>query len=213
MKVLLLSGSPRKGGNTTRALQEVATALEAQGIETELMELGPQAVRGCTACGWCSREGKNQCVFNDDLCNEFIAKAATCDGFVVGSPVYYAGANGSLISLLDRAFYAGGSVFRYKPAAGVAVARRAGTTLTVDQINKYFQINCMPVVSSSYWTLVHGREKGEAAFDGEGLHTMRVLGDNMAWLLKCIAAGKDAGIEPSMEPKIMTNFVRSDLEG
>ena len=147
-----------------------------------------------------------------DCCNELIAKAAECDGFIVGSPVYYAGMAGSLRALMDRMFYAGGTNFRMKPAAGVAVARRAGAIEAADQINKYFQINCQPIVSSSYWNIAYGRNPGEAQGDGEGLHTMRVLGRNMAWMLKCIEAGRAAGINPpELEPKVMTNVVREDL--
>lgn len=213
MKVLLINGSARPKGNTNRSLEEVASALQAQGVETEIVWIGAKAIHGCTACGTCSRLGNNQCVFKDDPCNEFIAKAAEADGIVIGSPVYYAGMNGSLVSLLDRMFYAGGSVMRFKPAAGIAVARRAGTTLTVDQINKYFQINCMPLVSSTYWTVAHGRAPEEAVGDAEGMYTMRTLGTNMAWLLKCIEAGKAAGVPvPELEPgKPMTNMVREDV--
>ena len=199
MKALLINGSPRWKGNTNRALEEVAGALEAEGLECEIAWIGNKPIRG-------------RCVFDDDPCNELIAKAAEADAIVIGSPVYYAGANGSLIGLLDRMFYAGGPLMRFKPAAGVAVARRAGTTLTVDQINKYFQINCMPVASSTYWALAHGRAEGEVAGDGEGLHTLRMLGRNLAWLAKSLEAGRAAGIEPpAVEPKVMTNFVRDDL--
>ena len=209
MKVLLINGSPRKNGNTHTALTEVAKTLEAEGIECELAWIGNKPIRGCTACGTCSKKGDDRCVFDDDICNEMIEKAADADGYVIGSPVYYAGANGTIISLLDRMFYAGGSLFRFKPAAGIAVARRAGATLTVDQINKYFQINCMPVVSSTYWCNAYGQTEGQTVADEEGMHTMRTLGRNMAWMMKSFEAARAAGIEaPEIEPKPFYNFVR-----
>lgn len=212
MKVLLVNGSPRKNGNTGRALEECAAALNQEGIETELIWIGAQPIRGCTACGVCSRNCNNQCIFDDDIVNPLIRKAAEADGYIFGSPVYYAGLNGSLKSLMDRMFYAGGSVMRQKPAAGVACARRAGTTITADEINKFFQINAMPVVSSTYWSIVHGRGAGEVEGDGEGLQTMRNLGRSMAWLMKCIQAGANAGIQPpALERGTMTNMVRADL--
>lgn len=214
MKALLINGSPRWKGNTNRALEEVAGALEAEGLECEIAWIGNKPIRGCIACGICSRNGDGRCVFDDDPCNELIAKAAEADAIVIGSPVYYAGANGSLIGLLDRMFYAGGPLMRFKPAAGVAVARRAGAVEAADQINKYFQINSMPVVGSSYWGIAFGRTPGEAEGDGEGLHTMRTLGRNMAWLLRCIEAGREAGVPvPEIEPKVMTNYVRADVLG
>ena len=212
MKVLLINGSPRMAGNTARALKEAAAALQAEGVETEIAWIGNKEIRGCIACGICGKKGDNRCVFDSDPCNELIAKAAEADGFIVGSPVYYAGMAGSLRALMDRMFYAGGANFRFKPAAGVAVARRAGAVEAADQINKYFQINCQPLVSSAYWGLAYGRGPGEVAGDDEGLHTMRVLARNMAWLLKCLDAGREAGIEaPEMEPKPFTNFVREDV--
>ncbi|MCI8367388.1 MAG: flavodoxin family protein [Eggerthellaceae bacterium] len=212
MKVLLVNGSPRKNGNTDRALEECAAVLNAEGIETELIWIGAQPIRGCTACGACTRNGDNKCIFDDDLVNPLIRMAAEADGYIFGSPVYYAGLNGSLKSLMDRMFYAGGSVMRQKPAAGIACARRAGSTLTADEINKFFQINGMPVVSSTYWNVVHGRGAGEVVGDGEGLQTMRNLGRSMAWLLKCIEAGAAAGIAaPELERGCMTNMVREDL--
>lgn len=214
VKVLLINGSPRWKGNTNRALEEAAAALQAEGVETELVWIGNKEIRGCIACGICGKTGEKRCVFGEDCCNDLIAKGAECDGFIVGSPVYYAGMAGSLRALMDRMFYAGGANFRFKPAAGIAVARRAGAIEAADQINKYFQINCQPLVSSSYWNLAYGRTPGEAEGDGEGLHTMRVLGRNMAWMLKCIEAGRAAGINaPEMEPKVMTNVVREDLLG
>lgn len=214
MKALLINGSPRMAGNTARALKEAAAALEAEGVETEIAWIGNKEIRGCIACGICGKKGDNRCVFDNDPCNELIQKAAAADGLIVGSPVYYAGAAGSLIALLDRLFYAGGSLLRFKPAAGVGVARRAGAIEAADQINKYFQINSMPVVGSSYWGIAFGRTPGEVEGDGEGLHTMRTLGRNMAWLLKCIEAGREAGVPvPEIEPKVMTNYVRADVLG
>ncbi len=212
MKVLLINGSPRMKGNTNRALEEVARTLNEEGVETEIAWITNKPIRGCIACGICSRTGDNRCVFDEDCCNELIQKAAEADGIIVGTPVYYAGASGEIRSLMDRMFYAGGSLLRFKPAAGIAVARRAGTIEAVDQINKYFQINCMPVVSSTYWGLSYGREPGETARDGEGMHTMRTLGRNMAWLLKSLEAARAAGINPpEIEPKAWTHVVREDL--
>lgn len=210
MKVLLLNGSPAKSRGTHTALAAVAEALEAEGVRAEEAWLGAGAVRPCVGCGACARSGEGCCVFADDVVNSLIEKAEEADGLVVGSPVYYAGANGSLLAALDRMFYAGGASMRFKPAAAVAVARRAGTTPTIDQINKYFQINCMPVVSSNYWPMAHGRANAEEVLrDEEGMQVMRVLGRNMAWLLKAIEAGRAAGIEPpALEPKVMTNFIR-----
>ncbi|WP_251198590.1 flavodoxin family protein [Anaerotardibacter muris] len=208
MKVLLINGSPRHKGNTQRALEEVAAALQADDIEAEIAWIGNKPIRGCTACGWCGKTGENRCTFDDDRCNELIQKAGEADGLIVGSPVYFAGANGSVISLLDRMFYAGGALMRYKPAAGVGIARRGGTIETVDQIQKYFQIYGMPVVSSAYWNIAYGRDPKEVECDGEGMHTMRQLGHNMAWLLKCIEAGREAGVEHTIEDKVSTNFIR-----
>lgn len=212
MKVLLINGSPRMKGNTNRALEECAAALQTEGIETEIAWITNKPIRGCIACGICSRTGDNRCVFDEDPCNELIQKAAEADGLIVGSPVYYAGASGEIRSLLDRMFYAGGSVMRFKPAAGIGVARRAGAVEAADQINKYFQINNMPVVSGSYWGLSYGRMPGETEADGEGMQTMRTIARNMAWLLKSLEAAKAAGVNPpEVEPKVMTNFVREDV--
>lgn len=207
MKVLLLNGSPHKEGCTNRALVEVEGALHAEGIHTEMVHLGNKAIHGCIACGTCMKIGA--CVFEDDPVNEFIEKMKKADGLIVGSPVYYASANGALFSFLDRLFYAGGREFAYKPGAAIASARRAGTTATLDALNKYFTIAQMPLVSSSYWNMVHGRNPEEVEQDLEGLYTMRTLGKNMAWLLKCIEAGKSAGISlPEKEEKVWTNFIR-----
>lgn len=205
MKVLLLNGSPREKGCTNRALEEAEKALNEDGIETEIFHIGTKPVSGCVACGYCKKAGK--CAI-DDRVNEFTAKAKEADAFIFGSPVYYASANGSLLSFLDRAFYSGGAAMRYKPGAAVVSCRRAGSCATFDILNKYFTINCMPVVSSNYWNEVHGANPEDVEKDEEGLQTMRVLGYNTAWLLKCLALGKEKGIVAKSEEKIKTNFVR-----
>ncbi len=208
MKVLLVNGSPRKDGNTSVALAQVAEALEVDGIDAEVFWLGNKPVNDCIACGRCAELG-GRCIIGNDVVNELIAKAGQADGFVFGAPVYYAHPTGRILSVMDRAFYAGGAAFRHKPAAAVAVARRAGTTASFDVINKHFTINQMPVVSSTYWNNVHGRTPGEASQDEEGLRTMRNLAHNMAWMLRCIEAGRAAGIEPPVaEQGPMTNFIR-----
>lgn len=204
MKVLLVNGSFHQKGCTYTALCEVAKALNANGIQTEIYQIG-NATSGCRGCRACKKLGK--CVIDDGV-NEFVEKAANFDGFVFGSPVYYASAAGALVSFMDRAFYSGGRNFTYKPAAAVVSCRRAGASTTFDVINKYFTINNMPVVGSNYWNEIHGNTAEEAAQDEEGLQTMRVLGNNMAWLLKCIELGKLEGLEPVKEKKIMTNFIR-----
>ncbi len=208
MKVLLINGSPNESGCTYTALCEAAGALEREGIETEIFQMGKQPVRGCIGCGGCARKGDGRCVFGDDAVNRALEKAETADGYIIGSPVYFASANGSLIAMLDRMFYAG-KCFSYKPAAAVVSARRAGTTASLDEIGKYFSIRNMPVVSSKYWTMVHGNTPEEVRQDLEGMQNMRVLGRNMAWLLKCLEAGKQAGIAiPEPETPVKTNFIR-----
>lgn len=209
MKVLLINGSSNKNGCTYTALSEITKVLNKERIDTEIIQIGNTAIRDCCGCQTCRKNG-GTCVFNDDIVNEIIEKAKTADGFVFGSPVYYAHPSGRLISLLDRVFYAGGAAFAYKPSAGIVSARRAGTTASFDVINKYFTINNMPIVSSSYWNMVHGAQNSpqDVMKDEEGLHTMRMVGYNMSWLLKCIEAGKSSGIEPTKEPKIFTNFIR-----
>ena len=204
MKVLLINGSPHKEGNTFIALSEVAKALEANGVEAEIVSIGAKAVQGCIACGRCAELGR--CAFKDDLYNKVREKLETIDGIIVGSPVYYAGPNGSLCAFLDRLFYSAGALLAYKPAASVAVCRRGGASATFDRLNKYFTINNMPVVSSQYWNSVHGRLPGEAAQDIEGLQTMRVLGRNMAWMLKSLKQGGEP--VPEREPWTPTNFIR-----
>ncbi len=204
MKVLLINGSPRRNGNTRRALSEVASALNECGIETEVINIGTRAVQGCIACGQCKDTGR--CAMGDELYETVRAKAEAADGLVVGSPTYYAGPNGSLCALLDRLFYSASDVLQYKPAASVAVCRRSGASANFDRLNKYFTITNMPVVSSNYWNNVHGATPGEVEQDAEGLQTMRILGRNMAWLLKSLHQG---GQQPPVpEKKIKTNFVR-----
>ena len=205
MKVLLIKGSPRANGCTFTALSEVAKTLEECGIETEIAQIGNKAIRGCIGCGGC--KGKKRCVFNDDLTNEMIDKMEQADGLIIGSPVYFASPNGNLISMLDRFFYAG-DCFAHKPAAAVVSARRAGTTVSLDDLNKYFGIRQMPVVSSTYWNMVHGNSPEDVMMDKEGLQTMRNLGRNMAWMLKCIESGKKEGIlPPAAESGSRTNFI------
>ena len=207
MKVLLLNGSPHPHGCTFTALSEVAKTLEENGVEAEILQIGAKPVRGCIACGGCA--GKGRCAFGDDIVNTLIEKMEQADGFIVGSPVYYASANGAVECILDRAFYAGGKAFVHKPAAAVASARRAGTTATLDELTKYFTISQMPVVSSTYWPMVHGNKPEDVAKDEEGLQVMRNLDRNMAWLLKCIEAGKQAGVQvPEAERQYRTNFIR-----
>ncbi|MDR1793494.1 MAG: flavodoxin family protein [Bacteroidales bacterium] len=205
MKVLLINGSPHEKGCTYTALCEVAKALNADGIETEIIHIGGDNIRGCSACMACKESG--HCVYNDPV-NEVIEKAKTADGFIFGSPVHYSGISGTMKTFLDRLFYAGAKELAYKPGAGVVSARRAGTTASLQQLNQYFTINNMPVVSSQYWNMVHGNKPEDVLKDREGLQIMRTLGHNMAWLLKSIEAGKKAGITlPETEPRERTNFI------
>jgi len=206
MKVLLLNGSSRKNGTTFTALEEISVALNKEQIETEIFQLGNPELRDCSGCCACRRLGK--CAY-DDIVNEFVKKARLANGFVFGSPVYYAHPSGRILSFLDRAFYSAASAFAYKPAAAVAAARRSGTTASFDVLNKYFAICNMPIVTSQYWNNIYGNGMEQARQDEEGLQTMRQLGYNMAWILKCIEAGRTAGvIRPEPETKIKTNFIR-----
>lgn len=211
MKVLLVNGSPHKQGCTYTALSEVAFALNQEGIETDFFWIENKVIGGCISCFQCAN--KKKCVF-DDKVNEFTKLALDFDGFIFGSPVYYAGMNGSLMSFMDRAFFSSSAKephpFRFKPAAAVVSARRAGTTAALDQINKYFFHQQMPIVTSRYWNMVHGNSPEEVKQDAEGLQIMRYLGRNMAWILKLKEAGKIAGIqEPSDEKqRFVTNFIR-----
>ena len=204
MKVLLINGSPRRNGCTFTALSEVEKTLHREGIETELVQLGAKAVQGCIACGRCKTLGR--CVF-DDLVNETAPKLEAADGLVVGSPVYYASANGSLIAFLDRLFYS--TPFDKTMKAGAAVLScRGGASASFDELNKYFTISGMPVVSSQYWNSVHGNTPEEVGQDLEGLQIMRTLGRNMAFLVKSIALGREKLGLPEKEPRVSTNFIR-----
>ncbi len=205
MKVLMINGSPRQGGNTAIALAEMEKVFIANGIQVETVQVGSIDIRGCLGCGYCYKNGR--CAI-DDVVNDLAAKLEACDGLVVGSPVYYAAANGTLVSLLDRLFYSSSCDKTMKVGASVAVARRGGCSATFDQLNKYFTISGMPVASSQYWNSVHGRKVGEAAEDAEGLQTMRTLAQNMTFLMKSIALGKDAYGLPEKEPRQSTHFIR-----
>ena len=205
MRVLLINGSPRIKGNTSIALAEVAKVLETAGIETITVHIGVDPMRGCVACGAC-RKNNTRCAFSDALYDNLRAILEEgIDGLVVGSPVYYAGPNGSLCALLDRLFYSSGALLAYKPAAAVAVCRRGGASATFDRLNKYFTINNMPVVPSQYWNSVHGAAAGEALEDLEGLQTMRTWGRNMVWMLRDL---KREDVPAGEEKKIKTSFVR-----
>lgn len=205
MKVILVNGSSHKDGATASLLKEVATALNEEGIETEDYFIGNEPITDCIGCGRCRKEGK--CVFSDKV-NEFVEMAKGADGFVFGSPVYYAHPSGRLLSFMDRAFYSGSSAFFYKPAAAVLSARRAGCVASYDVINKYFGITSMPIVTSTYWNQGFGNNKDESERDVEGHGTMRNIGLNMAWLLKCIDCGKKLGIEAPENKKLSMNFIR-----
>lgn len=206
MKVLMLNGSAHANGTTYTALEEIGKALVQEGIEYEIFQMGGNAVRDCIGCGQCSEKG---CVFADDKVNEFVAKAKEADGFIFGTPVYYAHPSGRILSFLDRVFYSSGRIFAYKPAAGVAVARRGGTSASLDVLNKYFGISQMPTVGSTYWNMVHGTNGEDALQDAEGLQTMRNVAHNMAWMLKCFEAGREKGISlPETERGERTNFIR-----
>lgn len=202
MKVLLINGSPHKEGNTFIALSEVAKVLENEKIETKIVHIGMKAIQGCIACNKCAELG--HCVFQDEVYEKVRTALADADGLVVGSPVYYAGPNGSLCALLDRVFYSCHELLEYKPAAAVAVCRRGGASATFDRLNKYFMILNMPVVSSQYWNSMHGQKMGEAIQDAEGLQIMRTLGRNMAWMLRNLSETE----LPESEIPVRTNFIR-----
>lgn len=207
MKVLMINGSPHPYGTTRRALDEIAGALNAHEMETEILTIGQETIHGCIGCGRCAKE--KRCVPFDDLVNDAILKMADADGLVLGSPVYFASPNGTMLSFLDRMFFAGGPVFAGKPAACVAAARRAGTTATLDALLKYPLIKGMPVVGSTYWPMLFGADAADAEQDLEGLQVMRNLGHNMAWMLSLIALGKENGLPfPAPEtPRARTNFI------
>ena len=206
MKVVLLNGSPHEAGCTFTALSEVAKELNKNGVETEILQLGKNPVRGCIACGSCAKTGK--CAFDDDVANLWREKIGEADGVVVGSPVYYGSANGALCAVLDRVFFSATPKFRYKAAAAVVSARRGGASAAFDRLNKYFALAEMPIVTSQYWNSVHGMQPEQVCQDIEGLQTMRTLGLDMAWMLKAIAQKKEAEGMPEKETMIQTNFIR-----
>lgn len=206
MKVLMINGSPHAAGSTYTALHEMEQVFEKNGIETEMLHVGNMDIRGCVACGYCYKNGK--CAF-DDLVNEVAKKLEEADGLVVGSPVYYASANSTLTALLDRLFYSSGGIDKtMKVGAAVVSARRAGTTAAFDQLNKYFTISGMPIASGRYWNGIHGNKPEETIQDEEGMQIMRSVAENMSFLIKSIALGKEAYGLPESEKKIMTNFIR-----
>ena len=206
MKVLKLNGSSHINGTTMAALTEVGKALEEDGIEYEIFQIGGGPVADCLGCGQCTENG---CIFSDDAVNAFVAKAKEADGYIFGTPVYFAHPSGRIQSFLDRVFYSSGKHFAHKPGASVAVARRGGTATTFDVLNKYFGITQMITVGSTYWNQVHGRNAEDAAKDLEGMQTMRNLGHNMAWVLKCLEAGKEKGlVPPTADRSNQTNFIR-----
>ena len=205
MKVLLINGSPRAKGNTFRMLSEIAMQLEANGIASEIVQIGVKPVRGCTACGKCRANG-GRCIFNDDICNGIIDKMAGADALVVGSPVYYGQPAGPVLSLIQRMAYAGSATMNGKPAAAVTVCRRGGATTAFQTLQMPFQMLNMPIVTSQYWNIGYGASEGQVEQDAEGLQTMRTLADNMTWLLKQLASGT-AG-RPAREPGVFTNFIK-----
>lgn len=205
MKVLLINGSPKKDGNTSAVLNEMVKVFEDEGVETEIVHVGGMDVPGCLACGACMKTGK--CV-QDDIVNEISDKLSACDGLVVGSPVYYASPNGTVLSLLDRLFYSNHDDLRAKVGAGFAVARRGGATSSFDVLNKYFSISGMPIAGSQYWNIGYGTTPGSVLEDGEGVQTMRVCAQNMVFLMRCIADGREKYGLPEEEKHIWTNFIR-----
>jgi multimeric flavodoxin WrbA len=210
MKVLLLNGSPHENGCTYTALTEVAGAIEKEGIETEIFWIGTDPIKGCTSCAVCKKTKAGKCVFDGDPVNAFLEKAGNADGFIFGSPVHYASPSGAVLTFLDRVFYAGSASFSGKPGAAIVSARRAGTTASLDVLQKYFPISGMPLVPTQYWPMVHGQTADHVQQDLEGLQTMRTLGRNLVWMMKSIEAGKEKGITyPESEtPRAWTNFVR-----
>ena len=207
MKVLLINGSPRKDGNTSIALSEVAKQLAHEGIDSEMVWIGNKPIRGCIACGQCKEQALGRCVFDDDVCNQISAKFAEADALVVGSPVYYGQPNGALLSIIQRAFFSNGANISGKPAASVAVCRRGGATAVFEALNMPFQMMNMPIVTSQYWNIVYGRTPGDAALDTEGLQTMRTRARNMAWLLKSTNGAKAPG-RPADEAWEAMGFIR-----
>lgn len=211
MKVVLINGSPKENGNTAMALLKAKETLEKEGVSCTLLHVGSHPIRGCTACGQCGKNKDEECVLKDDGLNGWIQEMKSADGILVGTPVYYSGIAGTLKSFLDRAFFvagANGGLFRHKVGAGVAVARRSGGTATFDQLNKYFLISEMMVPGSNYWNIGHGGMPGDIGQDAEAMQIMEVLAENMAWLMKSLAAAKDLVVEPEKKKKTATNFIR-----
>ena len=206
-KVLLVNGSPRPDGNTFCALQEIEATLQRHGLETEILQIGMQPVRMCINCGGCRRNGGKGCVFNDDLCNVIASKMAEADALVVGTPVYYGQPNGGVLALMQRLFFSAGRLVQNKPAAAVAICRRGGSTATLQTMNMMFEMMNMPVVTSQYWNIAYGMNKGEVKLDTEGMQTMRTLGNNLAWLLEKIHADGPSAPERETAPAMM-NFIR-----
>ena len=204
MKVLIINGSPRVGGNTTIALREMETVFAEEGVEVEAIQIGAKDIRGCVGCGKCGELGR--CVF-DDIVNEMATKLEEADGLVIATPVYYASANATLIALLDRLFYSASYNLSMKVGASVVCARRGGCSATYDELNKYFGIAGMPIATSNYWNSIHGRVPGDAEQDDEGRQTMRVLARNMSFLMKSIALGREAYGDPEPERKVFTSFI------
>ena len=208
MKVLLLNGSPHPNGCTFRALSEVEKTLQQEGIETEIFHIGTEAIRGCMGCGMCRKNKLGRCIFGEDAVNVVIKKMEECDGLIVGSPVHYAAASGAATSFLDRLFYSTDkNQLRHKFGASIVSCRRGGASATFDQLNKYFTINEMPIVSSVYWNQIHGNTPEEVVQDLEGVRTMKVLARNMAYLIKCKEAAKNVPL-PELVPVERTNFIR-----
>lgn len=211
MKVVAINGSPKNNGNTAYGISVVAKELIDAGIDVEILNIGTEPVRGCIACGKCYKNKNNQCVFDDDITNKLIAKMMEADGILLGAPTYFAGLNGTMKSFLDRAFYvhtANGGLFRHKVGASITAVRRAGATATIDQLNRYMLYAEMPIASANYWDVIYGRMPGDAEQDGEGNQTMRILGNNMAWMLKLIKNGDGVIAKPEAEAKVATNFIR-----
>lgn len=211
MKVALFNGSPRAEGNTAEALKLVAGELADAGIETEIHQIGNKAVRGCIACGLCRKNKDERCALPDDGVNGWIQALKHADGIVIGSPVHFSGVGATMKSFLDRAFYVSGgngNLLRHKVGAAVVAVRRSGGTAAFQQLNQYLLYSEMNIATSNYWNVIHGAKPGEALQDAEGVQIMRVLGRNMAWLLKLSAQGKSASVEPAREDKVMMNFIR-----
>lgn len=209
MKVILINGSPKANGCTYTALSVFAGELEKAGVESEIIHIGAGAVGDCVSCGVCRKVTPGKCSIKNDLVNDLIDKIASADGLVIGSPVYYAHPTGRILSVLDRLFYAGGASFAHKPAFAIVSARRAGTSSSLDCLQKYFNISQMPLVPSTYWPMVHGNCPDDVMQDAEGLQSLRNGANNMAWMIKCIDLAKQNGLEPPVpEKKVRTNFIR-----